>query len=127
MCQAMKLYVVAIVLITNSGFGYTAARIAPYTTHPARIRNESTALEFILLHNNDMHARFDETSFVRTYCTEKDIYRNKCFGGFPRIATVVKEYRNAYLNENGLPVIYVNAGDTYTGTKMETHYRSSLK
>lgn len=116
MCPALKLYVVAIILITNSPFGFVAARIAPYTTKPAKIGNESTALEFILLHNNDIHARFDETSFVRTYCTERDIRRNKCFGGFPRISTVVKQYRNAYLNEDGLPVLYINAGDTYTGT-----------
>lgn len=117
MCQPIKLYItLALILITNSPLGGYAAKIAPYTTQPTRIGNDSTALELILLHNNDIHARFDETSSTRTHCSDDDIRRNKCFGGFPRIATVVKQYRNAYHNGNGLPVLYINTGDTYTGT-----------
>lgn len=117
MCQPMRLYIVALILIINYPFGYMARIPPPYTTQPTKIGNNSATLEFIILHNNDIHARFDESSFVRTYCTDKDIRQNKCFGGFPRIATVVKQYRNAYHYGNGLPVLYINAGDTYTGTQ----------
>lgn len=119
MCQPLKLHILALILITNCRFGYMA--VAPFTTQPTKIGNNSAALEFILLHNNDVHGRFDETSFHRTYCTDDDIRQNKCFGGFPRIATVVKQYRNAHRNGNGLPVLYINTGDTYTGTHKHTH------
>lgn len=112
----MELYVVALILISNHPFGYMAKIVPPYTTKPTKIGNDSTALEFILLHNNDLHGRFDESSFFRTVCTDDDVRQNKCFGGFPRIATVVKQYRNAYHNGSGLPVLFTNSGDTYTGT-----------
>lgn len=105
-----KFYIVTLILIANRSFGFT-------TVSTTKIGNNSAALELILLHNNDIHGRFDESTSFRTYCTEDDIQENKCFGGFPRIATVVKEYRNAYGNGNGPPVLYVNAGDTFTGTR----------
>lgn len=117
MCQPLKLHIATLILIINCRFGYTA--IASFTTQSTKIGNDSTALEFIILHNNDVHGRFDETSFHRTYCTDNDIRENKCFGGFPRIATVIKQYRNAYRNGSGLPVLYINAGDTFTGTSNE--------
>lgn len=115
MCQSLKFHIVTLILITNCPFGFLAI-VPPFTTQPKKIGNGSVALEFVILHNNDIHGRFDETSSHLTYCTDEDIRDDNCYGGFPRIATVVKEYRNAYHNENGLPVLYINAGDTYTGT-----------
>lgn len=44
--------------------------------------------EFIILHNNDMHARFEQTSSYSNKCSNVDIAANKCYGGFPRVAHV---------------------------------------
>jgi len=46
----------------------------------------STVNEFIILHNNDMHARFEQTNRNSGVCTQKDSIRDKCYGGFARVA-----------------------------------------
>lgn len=79
------------------------------------VNNASSALDFILLHNNDLHGHFDESSFNRTDCRPNEAINNKCAGGFARISTVVKQYRNDHQNGNGPPVLFLNAGDTFTG------------
>lgn len=72
-------------------------------------------LELIILHNNDMHARFEQTNINGNKCTQTDADADKCFGGFARVAHEVREYRKEAEN-GGIPVLYLNAGDTYTGT-----------
>lgn len=71
--------------------------------------------ELIILHNNDMHARFEQTNANGNKCTQTDAQMNKCFGGFARVAHEVREFRKQ-ADEGGIPVLYLNAGDTYTGT-----------
>lgn len=78
--------------------------------------SEDSALDLILLHNNDLHGRFDESTIDRSDCLPEEALANKCYGGFPRIATLIKRYRNDHEKGNGLPVVYLNAGDTYVGT-----------
>lgn len=46
------------------------------------------SLELILLHNNDMHARFEQTGIHSNECKPEDSLNNQCFGGFARVATV---------------------------------------
>lgn len=41
--------------------------------------------ELIILHNNDMHARFQETDAMSKMCSKEDIMLNKCYGGFARV------------------------------------------
>lgn len=48
----------------------------------------SSSLELILLHTNDMHARFEETGVHSNVCKPEDSLANQCYGGFARIATV---------------------------------------
>ncbi|XP_026756321.2 uncharacterized protein LOC113516144 [Galleria mellonella] len=79
--------------------------------------------ELLILHNNDMHARFEQTSQLSGTCTPADRDAGKCYGGFPRVAYVVKEARRKALNGEGPPVLYLNAGDTYTGTAWFTIYK----
>lgn len=78
--------------------------------------SEDSALDLILLHNNDLHGRFDESTIDGPDCRPEQALANKCYGGFPRIATLIKRYRNDHEKGNGLPVVYLNAGDTYVGT-----------
>lgn len=47
-----------------------------------------TTFEFLLLHNNDMHGRFDETDEYTNQCEVQDKIKNKCYGGFARVANV---------------------------------------
>lgn len=42
--------------------------------------------DFIILHNNDMHARFEQTNKYGSVCNQDDASMNKCFGGFARVA-----------------------------------------
>lgn len=44
--------------------------------------------ELLILHNNDMHARFEQTSQLSGACTTADRAAGKCYGGFPRVAHV---------------------------------------
>lgn len=71
--------------------------------------------KLLVLHNNDMHSRFEETE--RNSGTCKSQHRNiSCVGGIARTAHEVRRYRK--LAEDGqIPeVLVLNAGDTYVGT-----------
>lgn len=57
-----------------------AIRANPVVTKPA------VATEFIILHNNDMHARFEQTNANSATCPPEDVNNDKCFGGFARVA-----------------------------------------
>ncbi|XP_061379079.1 protein 5NUC-like isoform X3 [Danaus plexippus] len=85
--------------------------------------NDGKNFELLILHNNDMHARFEQTSQLSGACTTLDREAGKCYGGFPRVATVVKEARRKAASGEGPPVLYLNAGDTYTGTAWFTIYK----
>ncbi|KAM7345637.1 protein 5NUC-like isoform 1-T3 [Cochliomyia hominivorax] len=81
--------------------------------------------EFIILHNNDMHARFEQTSVNSGKCTPEMANTNKCYGGFARVAHEVRKYRQQAA-EGGTPVLYLNAGDTYTGTPWFTVFKDNI-
>jgi len=61
-----------------------------------------------------MHGRFEETSKYSGKC--KPEHRGNCYGGFARTAHVIREARKAAKEGKGPNVLYLNAGDTYTGT-----------
>uniref|UniRef100_A0A182RBG7 Apyrase n=1 Tax=Anopheles funestus TaxID=62324 RepID=A0A182RBG7_ANOFN len=82
-------------------------------------------LELIILHNNDMHARFEQTGAYSNDCQPSDVDSNRCYGGFARVAHKVREYR-ATEASGGLPVLYLNAGDTYTGTPWFSVYKDNI-
>lgn len=73
-------------------------------------------LKFIVLHNNDMHGRFEQTGRLSDVCRQSDAESNNCYGGFARIANVVRDYRRRAKAGEIPSVLYLNAGDTYTGT-----------
>lgn len=98
------------------------------------VESGESALDFILLHNNDLHGRFAESTIDRPDCRPEESLTNKCYGGFARISTLVKRYRNDQ-DKDGLPVLFLNAGDTYVGTpwfhlfkdKITTEFMNVLK
>lgn len=75
--------------------------------------NSRCDVDFLILHNNDMHARFEQTSRSSGTCKSVD---TDCVGGFARVAHVVREAREAFENGKGPKAFFLNAGDTYTGT-----------
>lgn len=87
-----------------------------YSAHA--LTNQSTddaGLDLMILHNNDMHAHFEQTDEHSGTCRPKAAAANKCFGGFARVSSVVKQYRRNADN-GGVAVLYLNAGDSFTGT-----------
>lgn len=71
-----------------------------------------------IVHTNDMHARFEETSQLSTTCTPQDSAAGKCYGGFARIATLVRQAKS-----ESPSTIFLNAGDTYQGTAWYNVYK----
>ncbi|XP_029168931.1 protein 5NUC-like [Nylanderia fulva] len=71
-----------------------------------------------IVHTNDMHARFEETSQLSTACTPQDSDAGKCYGGFARIATLVRQAKS-----ESPSTIFLNAGDTYQGTAWYNVYK----
>lgn len=85
--------------------------------------NKDGTFELLILHNNDMHAKFEQTSQLSGVCTEADMNAGKCYGGFARVAYLVKQARKAAQTGEGPPVLYLNAGDTYTGSPWFAQYK----
>ncbi|XP_031627629.1 protein 5NUC-like [Contarinia nasturtii] len=65
------------------------------------VRAVNNYLDLTILHSNDMHSKFAAWDG---------------FGGFARTSHVIKEHRRAAKN-GGPPVLYLNAGDVYTGSR----------
>ncbi|XP_060657702.1 protein 5NUC-like [Drosophila nasuta] len=90
-----------------------------------RVSRDAALNEFIILHNNDMHARFEQTSRNGGVCSRYDTSKDKCFGGIARVAHEVRRHREEAKN-GGTPVLYLNAGDTYSGTAWFTLFRENI-
>ncbi|XP_037819391.1 protein 5NUC-like [Lucilia sericata] len=99
--------------------------LAQIKGNPIGVGNKDVVVEFIILHNNDMHARFEQTSVDSGKCTPELANTNKCYGGFARVAHEVRKFRQE-AREGGKPVLYLNAGDTYTGTPWFTVFKDNI-
>ncbi|KAH8266261.1 hypothetical protein KR038_004164 [Drosophila bunnanda] len=78
--------------------------------------------KFILLHTNDMHARYDSVSAKGGKCKGEDKKLGHCYGGFGRLAAALDKYRK----EESDPVLYINGGDTFHGTPWYTVYQGRM-
>lgn len=109
-----SLCLVLLLYTTKLAIGFT------FTT-----KQQDSALDLIILHNNDMHARFEQTDKYSSKCLPADAIANKCYGGFARVSELIKKYRKEA--ENGGPsVLYLNAGDTYTGTPWFSMFKHEI-
>lgn len=86
---------------------------------------KESALDLIILHNNDMHARFEQTSQYSTQCHPEEVLANRCYGGFARVSSELKKFRKQ-AEKGGPSVLYLNAGDTYTGTPWFAMYKDEI-
>lgn len=83
-------------------------------------------LKLIVLHNNDMHARFEETTEGCSPCKGNDLGTNRCLGGFARTNYLIKKFRKEAQEGTGPPVLYLNAGDTFTGSAWFVAHKSDI-
>ena len=66
----------------------------------------TNALEFTILHTNDVRSRIEETNTYGGRCTPTEASARLCYGGVARTATVVKQVRKERKN-----VVLLDAGD----------------
>lgn len=90
------------------------------------LRDSGDNLKLVILHNNDIHGRFDETGVNSDKCQRIDAENNRCFGGLARVAYVVSDYRKRSAAGEIPPVLFLNAGDTYTGTPWFAAYKDKI-
>ncbi|KAF3850315.1 hypothetical protein F7725_020034 [Dissostichus mawsoni] len=76
-----------------------------------------TALEIVLLHTNDVHARVEETSVHSGTCGSES---SACFAGVARRATEVARVRGTERH-----VLLLDAGDQFQGTVWFNHYKGA--
>merc|ERR1711971_996024 len=75
--------------------------------------NQEDPLELTVIHINDFHAHFEETSVTTSRCKAEN--SAECFGGVARVHQRQKEIR-----EEDPDAIFLNAGDFYQGTAWYT-------
>lgn len=114
---------IIVALVTFSAVGILSDNFSRVEDH--LIVKRQSNFEFIILHNNDMHARFEQTNMKSGTCSKDDAKKNKCCGGYGRVANIVRKYRKA-ADSGGLPVIFLNAGDVYTGTAWFTIFKHEI-
>ena len=73
-----------------------------------------------------MHARFEQCGIIGDKCSKIDADKNKCYGGFARIAYKVKEFRKRASKGEIPNVLFLNAGDTYTGTPWFSLFKDEI-
>jgi len=71
-------------------------------------------LDMTLIHVNDFHAHFQETSVLTSRCREGD----QCYGGLARL-----HYRQQEIRKNDPEALFLNAGDVFQGTSWYTKLR----
>jgi len=77
------------------------------------------SLELNILHFNDFHARFEQTSVGSSTCKEDLAKKGKCYGGLARMYQAIQERRQ---NDNQHTLLF-NAGDMYQGTVWYTLFK----
>lgn len=95
------------------------------TCAPPEVLNDGR-FKLIILHTNDMHARFEQTGVLSNKCSKSDDLSKKCYGGFARVASKVRESRRRAETGETPRVLFLNAGDTYTGTPWFSVFKDEI-
>ena len=66
--------------------------------------------ELTIVHNNDVHAHYDQTNVNSGDCSKEQAEAGQCYGGEARRITVIKNARANIPN-----TIVLDAGDRYVG------------
>lgn len=79
-----------------------------------------------VIHINDLHSRIEAVNAFDSTCSAEDASENKCFGGVARVATKIRELRDAVTAEGG-NVIVLDAGDQFQGSLFYTTYKGAAE
>ena len=66
--------------------------------------------DLTIVHNNDVHAHFDQTSVLSGDCSKADAEAGQCYGGEARRVTIIKDARANIQN-----TVVLDAGDRFVG------------
>ncbi len=91
-------------------------------TFTLRSARASSGFKLHVLHINDLHSRIEPITRFDSTCTPNDDAEGSCFGGYARLATKIRERREALAAE-GVPVLTLDGGDQFQGTLFFTTYR----
>jgi 5'-nucleotidase len=80
------------------------------------------AFKLLIVHTNDMHSRFNQTSKASGLCSEQEAAMNQCYGGFARVSEAVKLAR-ARSKMARTQSLFLIAGDIYQGTLLYSIYK----
>ena len=104
--------------LTVAGASLVVAGTGHFALSTARA---GTGFSLGVLHINDMHSRVDEISRFNSNCSPSDAEEDNCFGGAARLATAIRQHRAEH-EEQGRPVLTLDAGDQSQGTLYYTTY-----
>ncbi|XP_052809054.1 snake venom 5'-nucleotidase-like [Mya arenaria] len=76
--------------------------------------------QLTIVHNNDVHAHFDETNSRAGECSPEQVHANQCYGGEARRNWFIKDARARYAN-----TLVLDAGDRFTGTLFFYQYKGA--
>jgi 5'-nucleotidase / UDP-sugar diphosphatase len=79
-----------------------------------------------VLHINDLHSRVEQVGASDASCSAEAAADGECFGGYARLATLIRE-RRAAREAEGLPVVTLDAGDQFQGSLFYTTYRGQAE
>lgn len=71
-----------------------------------------------IVHNNDVHAHFDQINVHSGECSDHQALDNQCYGGEARRNAFIKDARQKYEN-----TLVLDAGDRFTGTLWFNQYQ----
>ena len=70
----------------------------------------ASGYDLTIVHNNDVHAHYDQTSVYSGECSDTAASEGKCYGGEARRVTVIKDARANIPN-----TVVLDAGDRFVG------------
>jgi 5'-nucleotidase / UDP-sugar diphosphatase len=89
-------------------------------------RADSSRFSLTILHINDLHSRIEPVNDFTSTCKAEDASGGTCYGGVARLATKVRERRDA-LRSAGRHVITLDAGDQFQGSLFYTAYKGQAE
>lgn len=89
----------------------------PESQHNNEFLTADDTITLKILHFNDIHARITPADKYQGDCSAEENFNKECYGGFAKIATVIKEKSK---QDN---IIVLDAGDEFTGTIWNSYYQ----
>ncbi|KAH3736665.1 hypothetical protein DPMN_043238 [Dreissena polymorpha] len=83
------------------------------------IQASAEDFQLTIVHNNDVHAHFDEVNSHSGECSPAQAAANSCYGGEARRNAFIKDARRRYGNRT----LVLDAGDRFTGTLWFNQYK----